>query len=160
MKRRGGPALTAFALCTALLAGCGGGGDDTMPAELPFDRVRQATQFGAWPEQGYVFSTDAQWASAWAAYMKGRAIVPAERPAVDFSKRTLLGVSRGWGANGCWGLNIVRVVETAAQLVVEYAQSKGPASDGTLCTAALVPMADFVTVPRSDKPVIYTELLR
>jgi len=160
MKNRPPWILAATALCSGLLAACGGGSEDPWPAELPFERVRQATQFGDWPEQGYAFGTDAQWASAWAAYISGRALGPVDRPEVDFSRRNLLGVSRGWGNNGCWGLNITRVVETAAQIRVEYVQSKGPAAPDMLCTQALVPMADFVTVPKSDKPVVYTEVTR
>ena len=97
-------------------------------------------------------------AGAWAAYTSGRAITPAERPAVDFGRHNLLGISRGWGNNGCWGLNITRVLETATQIRVEYLQSKGPARPDTLCSQALVPMADFVTVPKSDKPVLYVEV--
>jgi hypothetical protein len=153
-------AVVASALFAGLLAGCGGG-SDALPAELPFDRVRQATQYGFWPEQAYVFTTDAQWASAWASYISGSVIGTVERPAVDFSKRNLLGVSRGWGNNGCWALNITRVVETTQQIRVEYVQTKGPPPGVTLaCTLAIVPMADFVTVPKSDKAVVYIELAR
>jgi hypothetical protein len=150
--------IGATALCASLLAGCGGSGDSP-PFDLPFDRVRQATPYGPWPEQSFVFTTDAQWASAWAAYTNGFPFVPVQRPAVDFSKHNLLGISRGYGRTGCWGLNITRVVENTQQIRVDYVQTKGPPGPNILCTQAIVPMADFVTVPKSSKPVVYNEVL-
>ena len=67
----------------------------------------------------------------------------------------VLGVTRGTGNSGCYGLQITKVTEHADDIRTEFVQSR---PTGIMyCSMALVPLTDFVVVPASPKPVVFTE---
>jgi LPS sulfotransferase NodH len=142
----------AAGLAAAALLGCGGG-DTFVPRELVVTRL-----LASWAttdlRETYTVRSDAQWQAAWQAH-EPRTTPPAVRPAVDFSRQMVLGLTRGTGPNGCYGLSIQRVVEHADQLVVHYAVSTP--SGTAACTQALVALTDFVVVERLDKPVSFAQ---
>lgn len=142
--------VPAIVLVVAAMVACGGG-ESFQPRELPMTRLGVSwapTEL----RQTYALRTDAQWLAAWQTH-EPRTLPPAARPAVDFTRNMVLGVSQGSGPNGCHGLTIRRVVEHAAEVQVQFAVAT-PAS-AALCTQAVVALTDFVVVERSDKPVVF-----
>jgi len=119
--------------------------------EVPFARL-EADLYGDWPARTYVARNDAEWTAIWEQHDPLQTPPPA-RPAVDFSASTLVGVSEGWGPNGCYALLITRVSEHSAQVQVEYAVSTPPAEG--VCTQALVPLVSFARIPATGKPVVF-----
>lgn len=144
----------AVSVGVLLLAGCGGGSSIAEPEELPTRRV-QAVFAQPWPEATYVIRTDAEWQAAWAGYASGLT-PPPQRPAVNFAQDMLLGLSRGWGPDGCHSVRIKRVYEEATRVRVEFQHQRGLTGVG--CTLALVPLSDFVAVPRLGKAVVFVEV--
>jgi LPS sulfotransferase NodH len=142
----------AACLAAAALLGCGGG-DNFVPRELAVTRLPVSWATTDLRET-YTVRSDAQWQAAWQAH-EPRTTPPAARPAVDFSRQMVLGLTRGTGPNGCYGLSIQRVVEHADQLLVHYAVSTP--SGTAACTQALVALTDFVVVERLDKPVSFVQ---
>lgn len=146
------PRLAAACLAAAALLGCGGG-ETAALRELAMTRLPVS-----WAttdlRQTYTIRSDAEWQAAWQAH-EPRTVPPAARPAVDFSRQMVLGLTRGTGPNGCHGLSIQRVVEHAEQLLVHYAVSTP--SGTAACTQALVALTDFVVVERLDKPVSFVQ---
>lgn len=143
-------AVLASVLLSAALVACGGG-EGFQPRELSMTRLGFAwapTEL----RQTYALRNEAEWQAAWLAH-EPRTTPPAMRPAVDFSRQMVLGLTQGSGPNGCHGLSIRRVVEQAEQIQVQYAVTV-PASDAG-CTQAIVPLTDFVVVERLDKPVAF-----
>lgn len=130
------------------LSACGGSGTAEV-SDVPFSRLQ--VRWAAQPLQlTHVIRNDADWAAAWQVHQPLTS-PPTPRPVVDFSRDMVLGLSRGSGPNGCFGLTILRVVDEGAQLVVQYRVSEPPAQQ--VCTTVIVALTDFVTVPRSDQPV-------
>lgn len=145
-----GRLLAAGLLAAPLLLAACGGADPGAVQDIPFTRL-QADLQGDWPVATYVVRDPAQWSAAWAQHTPWQVPAP-PLPAVDFSRTMLLGVSAGWGANGCMGLAITRVQADAQGLRVEY-RHNDPPGPGIACTMALVPLVDFVQVPQSELPV-------
>lgn len=139
---------TGFAL--AGLAACGGG-EPLQPRELSMTRV-SASWAPTDLRQSYALRSDAEWQAAWQAH-EPRTTPPAQRPAVDFSRQMVLGLTQGSGPNGCHGLSIRRVVEQPDQVQVQYAVTTS--AGGVGCTQVIVPLTDFVVVERIDKPVVF-----
>jgi LPS sulfotransferase NodH len=102
--------------------------------------------------QTYALRSDAEWQAAWAVH-EPRTTPAAQRPAVDFSRQMVVGLTQGSGPNGCHGLSIRRVVEQLDQVQVQYAVTVPTGS--VACTQAIVPLTDFVIVERIDKPVVF-----
>jgi len=154
-RRRAIRLLTAAAASSIpVLQACGGGGG-WQEFELPLVRLQ-----AFWPPKDlrrtYVLRTEAQWQAAWEAHEPP--VWPAmTRPAIDFQRTMVLGLTLGSGPNGCWGMAIRRVVEEATSLRVEYASSEP--RPGALCTQAIVALTDFVAVPQSDKPVRFERVM-
>lgn len=148
--------FTAALLSMALLA-CGGS-DPMTPVNLPMARVE-----AWWPvldlKQSYAIRDDAQWQRVWTAH-EPQTWPATERPQVDFSKSMVLGLSLGWGPSGCDGMSIRRVIEEQRELRVEYMSSPRTTTPPEIlvCTTALVPLTDFVVVPRSDKSVYFVQV--
>jgi len=68
----------------------------------------------------------------------------------------VLGITQGSGPSGCYSLLIRRIVEEETELRVEYSLSE-PNFEPLifLCATVMVPLTDFVEVPKSDKPVSF-----
>jgi LPS sulfotransferase NodH len=140
----------AIGLALAGLAACGGG-EPFQLRELSTARV-SASWAPTDLRQTYALRSDAEWQAAWQAHAP-RTTPPAQRPAVDFSRQMVLGLTQGSGPNGCHGLSIRRVVEQAEQVEVQYAVTVPTGS--VACPQAIVPLTDFVVVERIDKPVVF-----
>jgi LPS sulfotransferase NodH len=140
----------AIGLALAGLAACGGG-EPFQPRELSTARM-SASWAPTDLRQTYALRSDAEWQAAWQAHAP-RTTPPAQRPAVDFSRQMVLGLTQGSGPNGCHGLSIRRVVEQAEQVEVQYAVTVPNGS--VACPQAIVPLTDFVVVERIDKPVVF-----
>jgi hypothetical protein len=143
--------LPAIGLALAGLAACGGG-EPLQPRELSMTRV-SASWATTDLRQTYALRSDAEWLAAWAVH-EPRTTPAAQRPAVDFSRQMVLGLTQGSGPNGCHGLSIRRVVEQPDQVQVQYAVTTA-AAGGAGCTQVIVPLTDFVIVERIDKPVVF-----
>lgn len=140
----------SLSLVLVALASCGGG-DDFQPTDIEFMRV-PAVAFGVWPVQTYTVRTDAEWERAWSTY-KTSTMPPPERPQLDFNANVLVGVSLGEGPNGCHRVRILRVTEESRAVRVEYRHDFP--DTWSLCTQAIVPLADFVTFTRLEKEVYF-----
>jgi len=143
------PAL-AIVLALAGLVACGGG-ESFQPRELSMARLGVSwapTEL----RQTYALRSDAEWQAAWQAH-EPRTTPAAQRPAVDFSRQMVLGLTQGSGPNGCHGLSIRRVVEQAELVQVQVAVTVPTGS--VACPQAIVPLTDFVVVERIDKPVVF-----
>jgi hypothetical protein len=138
-------------LMSASLIACGGGTNDD-PRDIPFARV-QGDFFGNWPVQTYVARSDAEWSQVWNLFVPNFE-PPSPKPVVDFSAHTVVGISLGWGSNGCEAVAISRVTETSTEIDVEYHRSS--ALPGQLCGASLVPLEDFVEISATTKPVVFS----
>lgn len=140
------------ALVAASLAGCGGSDTAFESREMPAMRVT------AWwaptdLRQTYRVRSEAEWHVVWQAH-EPQTTPRTERPAVDFSRSMVLGLTLGTGPNGCYRVAVQHVVEQQEQVRVEYTVSTpGPSA---VCTLAIVALTDFVVVERSDKPVTFT----
>src|SRR5688572_12448561 len=94
-------------LLSALLVACGGGSDapsgaaalSAEPADIPIAYV-EGNFYGDWPVQSYVARTEPEWSRIWDLHDPMQEPAP-EKPAVDFSVHTVVGVSLGWGPSGC-----------------------------------------------------------
>ncbi len=123
---------------------------------LPFTAFTQG-MYGEWPTQTYVIRTEDEWAKAWDAHAASLSLpspLP-QRPAIDFSRHMLLGVSRGWGG-GCDSFSIRRLIDQAGTVRVEYADP--PTPPYMACPAVAFPKASFVLVARSNQPVVFVEV--
>jgi hypothetical protein len=143
-------ATIATAIAVASLSACGGA-DTFQPRQLPITRI---TALWATTElrHTYVIRTDAEWRSAWQAH-EPTTEPPTERPAIDFTRNMVLGVTLGSGPNGCHGVSVRRVLEEQARVLVEYTVSVPPPGVG--CIQAIVPLTDFVVVDHIAKPVAF-----
>lgn len=139
-------------LCATLIA-CGGS-NRLEPREVPTARVQ-----AFWPStnlrQTYTVRSDDEWKLVWLAH-EPTTLPRSERPQVDFSRKMILGLTQGFGPNGCHGLSIRRVVEEEDELRVEYLLV-GP-QPFVACTQAFVALTDFVIVDRSDKRIAFVQI--
>ena len=142
---------TCACLLSASLIACGGGTNDE-PKDIPFARV-QGDFFGEWPVQTYVARSDSEWSQVWNQFVSYFE-PPAPKPVVDFSAYTVVGISLGWGFNGCEGVAISRVMETSTEIDVEYRRLSALPGQG--CTASVVPLIDFVEISATTKPVVFS----
>jgi hypothetical protein len=144
--------LPVACLALAGLFGCGGG-DAAAPRELAMTRLS-----AAWAttdlRQTYALRSEAEWQAVWQLH-EPRTTPPAVRPAVDFSRQMVLGLTWGTGPNGCHGVAIRGVVDQADRVQVNYAVITP--TGGLACTEALVALTDFVVVERLDKPVSFVQ---
>lgn len=142
-------------LLAAVLSAACGGSEPYQPRELSFARIHAF--WPAWDrKETYVVRSDAEWQTVWQLH-EPLTLPKTERPAIDFSRSMVLGITQGSGPNGCYGLLIRRVVEEETGLRVEYSLSE-PLSEPTptfFCTTSIVPLTAFVEVPKSDKPVSF-----
>ena len=144
-----------IALAAFLCASCGGS-DTYQPTELELVRIS-----AWWPtldrREAYVVRSDSEWQAVWQLH-EPPTYPRSERPSVDFGRTMVLGITQGSGSNGCYSLAIRRVVEEEAELRVEY-RSFEP-NPTFICTLSIVPLTDFVKVPKSDKPVYFMRTSR
>lgn len=119
---------------------------------VPFAPL-DANLYGDWPARTYVVRTADEWAVAWASHDPLQVPVPA-RPAIDFPKCMVVGLSLGWGADGCHGVNVTRVDEAGDAVRVTYHTSTQP-PPGAACTQSLVPMLALVRIRQTPKPVLF-----
>jgi len=118
---------------------------------VPFSPL-QGNLHGSWPAQAYVARTADEWAALWARHDPLQ-VPPPERPVVDFARCMIVGLSLGWGSNGCSGVSITAVDETSDALRVSYRLNPPPPPD-VFCTAQLVPLIALARVRQSPKPVL------
>jgi len=141
-------------LLAAVLSAACGGSEPYQPRELNFARIA-----AFWPaldrKETYVVRSDAEWQTVWQLH-EPLTIPKTERPPIDFSRSMVLGITQGSGPSGCYSLLIRRIVEEETELRVEYSLSE-PNFEPLifLCATVMVPLTDFVEVPKSDKPVSF-----
>lgn len=126
-------------VAACMLAACGGG-DEPVAVEL---RRLEGLGYQAWPTKNYVIRSDIEWQAAWDE--SERVDPSATRPAIDFTKDALIGVSAGWG--GCDNFGIARITRYGDDLLVEWQQTSPPPDTG--CGGIMSPFYDFVLVPAS-----------
>ena len=136
-----------------MLASCGGA-DRYQPQELPLNHIQALWQNTRLNER-YVIRSESEWQSVWALH-EPRTIPATQRPSLDFQASMILGLTLGSGSNGCEGVSIRRAVEEEREIRVEYRQNKVDPS--MACTASIVSLTDFVSVPQSDKHVVFVSV--
>ena len=143
----------AAALFSVWLVACGGA-EPWQPVNMSMSRIQ-----AWWPyvdaKQSYAIRNEADWQRVWLAH-EPQTWPTTERPLIDFTKDMVLGLTLGTGSSGCYGMSIRRVIEEERELRVEYL-SATPSGLG-LCTMSIVPLTDFVVVPRSDKSVYFVQV--
>lgn len=145
-------AAAALALLSALVVTACGGGAVAEPDEVPFVRINTQGTTPA-PDADYVARNDAEWQLVWNTYHAGPNPLPT-RPAVDFSQRMVVGLSRA-GGPACGSLRVMAVREEAMRVRVTWAYHTPP--PGTVCAAVALPFGDFVSLPRVNKQVLFVE---
>lgn len=155
-KRQPNGRILPTSLLLIALAGCGGG-EREPPIDITFSRP-SANLYGDWPVRNFTIRTELDWYKAWVEHDSRQSPAP-QIPIIDFSKNMLLGVSLGWGPNGCHGLAITRAQQTADALRVEY-RHLVPSGPDVICSQSLVPLVDFVELPQSELPISFIEVLR
>lgn len=124
---------------------------EPLASDVPFARLG-GNFYGDWPVQNHVARTQAQWSQIWDQHDPMQSPTP-EKPVVDFSAHTVVGVSMGWGPSGCDGVEIVRIAQEPGQLRVVYRRTIVPPM--VACTTAMVPLITFVTIPATAEPVVF-----
>jgi hypothetical protein len=74
----------------------------------------------------------------------------------DFSQKRILGLFAGTKITGGYTIKIQSVVENDCQIVVEYFENE-PQKDENVTTAITYP-ADYVTLPKSNKPIFFKKV--
>lgn len=136
----------------ALLAACGGGGSSNAE-EAPGVRIStiELAQHSALQQPQTLTVRDADgWARFWQQHKAYMLPAPAQ-PTVDFSRDELLAVALGPRPNGCWGVAITEVRDSAGERLVRYRVAE-PAP-GAICTQAVVHPVHVVAAPASRLPV-------
>lgn len=140
-------ALLASSLLT--LSACGGGSSD---AELPFSTVLQTTDSAITSLRTVSVSNPAAWAELWAQHTAQVSPKP-PLPAVDFAKEQVVGVFLGTRSNGCYSVEIRKVVQSdSARTVVYHETTPSPTAS---CLAALVNPVHMVKVATSTLPLSF-----
>ena len=142
----------AMLLLAAVVAGCGG---DAGPTALDLAHV-PSDQLGAVQEGRYVFRTQSDWESFWAAHP--HAGHPARQvPAVDFAREAVAGVFAG-PKGRCNRLDIVSGSLLQGVATLRYRISTFGAGTPSSCIGAdpfVLNLADFVRVPREATTVSF-----
>lgn len=159
MRLNSGFTFAASVLASVL---CSCGGNDEPPIDLtsftrPFEFLENGRPSGnwgtyIWPELTYVVRGQSDFSNVWLAREYGLAARPPVPTEIDFSKVTLLGISQSWGPT-CFRLRITHVKQVGATLQVESELAAPPPLVG--CTAEVVPLFDFVQIPKTDLPVTF-----
>ena len=144
--------LAGTIFAAAFLIGCGGG-SEFEPRDLSFSPV-EGDFYGDWPVQTYVVRTNAEWVAVWDQH-DSLSFPPPQMPEVDFSTYTVVGVSLGWGPNGCHRLRVTQIREEELQVRVLY-QHLVP-NEGSVCFLAFVPLVAFVKLPATAKQVLFAQ---
>jgi hypothetical protein len=110
--------------------------------------------FGEWPVRTYVARTQSEWEQVWAAHTPF-VFPPPTIPTVDFSSYTVVGVALGSRPSGCNGMQIVDAKESASEVLVQFRELIPPPGAG--CTAAIVFLVEFATIPKTSKPVNFVQ---
>ena len=156
--------VQAAVVAVAWLTACGGS-DTFQDRNLPMTHV--GTEWG-WAitdlQQIYVLRSDTEFRDAWLTHLPHNQSAtnpptePPPPPVIDFSQNMVLGLTLGWGPDGCHNLSIRRVVEQEKRVQVEYSVSRGAGAPEMMgCTMAIVPLTAFVIVERVEKPVSFVE---
>jgi hypothetical protein len=100
----------------------------------------------------FVFDNEADWLAAWralpAGFYQGGAL---EIPLIDFNKDMVVGLSFGYGSNGCHGMRIINVVQDKNEINVFYLRSTPSA--GSICTANIADLSEYIAIPKSTTPI-------
>ncbi|EUC14677.1 hypothetical protein [Paraburkholderia hospita] len=137
-------------LLATLLIACGGGGDDGAGSASQSVQVQDVTMtfFRSFAPGTYVFRSQSELASAWAAapfehYPIGLVTVEPAMPTYDFTKYTVVGLSSGIG-KWCFAPRITGATSDGKDLVVHYFVP----TTGTLACMFNGPLIAFVLVPQ------------
>jgi hypothetical protein len=74
----------------------------------------------------------------------------------DFAQKRILGIYAGPKPTGGYAIKIQSVVEDGCQIVVEYFEKEPKKSD--VVTTALTYPADYIVLPKSDKPILFKKV--
>lgn len=74
----------------------------------------------------------------------------------DFTKKRILGLMSGPKPTGGYSIKIQSVIENDCEILVDYSE-KGP-GDGDGVTQAITYPADYIVLPKSDKPILFRKV--
>lgn len=151
----GEPLMATVRAIRSRLAAAAGVREACAPEAIPFERLAPAVFASAIADKRFVTVRDAaSWSALWNEHTRGAS----QAPAIDFSRKMVLGVFLGRESNPCGGLNIdvVRQAANPGRLEVGYRViDPGPE---VACIAAVINQYAFVTVPQSSLPVDFVRL--
>lgn len=117
---------------------------------LPFTELARSTRSLLTYPSTHVVRNESSWNALWAAHSPEKIAAPQ----VDFNKYMVLATIAGNMTSGCNSTEIEKVVRVEDKIMVSVVDwTPGPAM---LCTANIVSPAHFVSVERSDDPVLFT----
>lgn len=119
-------------------------------SKLAFETAYHNQMSGVHEARNVVVKDQAAWQKLWDEIYADNSGKPAP-PMVDFSRKMVIGVFEGFGAEACGGMTIRSVVAKDGKLVVEHEQIAAP--PGIACIAVVTHPAHVVVVDRSDAPV-------
>ena len=106
----------------------------------------------------FVFDNEADWLEAWkalpAGFYQGGTL---EIPLIDFNNDMVVGLSFGFGSNGCHGLRIINVVQDKNEIKVFYFRSVP--SDGMVCPSVVVDLSEYIAIPKSTMPIKFIKYI-
>ncbi|MGK0185383.1 MAG: hypothetical protein ACI9R3_001161, partial [Verrucomicrobiales bacterium] len=132
------------------VSGNGGGGGEIIPFE-PID----VGNWNALEPKNLVIQTAGEWAEAWSSSVPIDGLPP--EPPLNLNDYTLLGVLQGPRPNGCYGVNIREVRQSADGAVTVSYESRLPQPD-EFCTEAIVYPQSFVAVRKIAGAVTFLEI--
>lgn len=154
-RPKGNNMLPRFILLLCMLfavSGCGGGGSDSPPAtEIAFTTIEKRDS-GIRNERQAVIRDSSAWTDLWAQHTSNWNPAP-PLPAVDFNANMVLAVFLGTRTNGCYSVDIQRVFQQGADIMVEYHENV-PAP-GSICPHNIATPSHIVTVPSSTANVVF-----
>jgi hypothetical protein len=150
LKRR----YIAATVLLLVLSACGGGDDTSTPRQLEFSVLDTTSQSGIQAARFTVAKTDAEWQALWSE--DKASVLP--RPAVDLQSKMVLGVFVGERVDGCFTAEIMRVVQEAGTIRVEYRDLPPPLRPDQGCSGNITHPGVLATVARSDLPVTFSKV--
>ena len=146
----------ALVLLAFLLSACGGSDGGSLSTEVEIQDVT-LTFFRSFSSGSYVFRSQTELGNAWAAapfevYPIGIVAEEPSIPAYDYSKYTVVGLSRGIGY-WCFKPTITSAFSDGTNLVVHYSVP----ITSTLACMRNGPLISFVLVPRVQGTVEFVQ---
>jgi hypothetical protein len=123
-------------------------------ADASVQTVVRSTHSGVATGQNVVIKDSDAWAALWARHTSNP--TPGSSvPAIDFAHNQVAAVFLGRRTNGCYAVEITKVLEDASSISVEYLETV-PQPD-SICTQAITYPVHIIAINPSSKPVLFVK---